>query len=357
MLFAIPLAALAQTSDLPPKEVGHDAARRLVGNTLVYAKADRPDERRSVYFRLDGSAWATEPEAGDVGKTRAVRWATISDGRFCISDPRLSPWEGDCGTLTIVGDDARLQPRNGSAWLGKILNGDPRYLDPSSPTSSSVSGRAAIDALVGNTLVFVPYGGGREYLALYFLPGGRVRRAHNDVPDFDNWVIEADEKWSIGHKDERLCLSGGAWTQTLCVSVAVADDLVTLGRTNGGPLHGELRIGDARNLSPAAFIAAEKARAALAGHTLLFRSPDRGDERLFYFRRDGSGSGKRGDRAPGPIKWLLQPSGKLCLTGGRPAFRNDDCASLTIDGSRVTLTSPGRPEISATLVKGRAPGL
>ena len=346
----------ARAEEAPRPEVPHQAARALVGNTLVYAKPDRPGEEIGVFLRLDGTGLATTRGADGTSAPRAIRWANVSDGSFCITDVGRKPWDGDCGILAVDGMRATLTPASGPVWTGRVLEGDAWRLDPATLSEARFSGRAAIDALLGNTLVFMTEGGGREYRAHYFMPAGKVRRAHNDQPDFNHWALQPDEKWSIRAQDDQLCLSGGAWKGSFCAAIAIAGDLVTLRDDRIGPLHARFLKGDARHLSPAAEAATRKLADALIGNTMLLKAADRQAETdsIVHFLRDGSGVAKWSDRALTPIKWLVQADGKLCVAEERRDFRDQDCASLSIDGDAVTLAAPGRPAIPGQLLKGDA---
>ena len=348
------LAAHAQEGSRP--EVAHKAARALVGNTLVYAKPGQPGAEIGVFLYPDGTGRAITRGPDGTSEPRAIRWANLSDGKFCITDLGRQPWDGDCGILSVDGASATLAPPSGPEWSGRVLEGDAWRLDPATLSGERLTGRAAIDALVGNTLVFIPEGGGREYRAHYFMPGGTARRAHNDQPYFDHWVLQADEKWSIRGRDDQLCLSGGQWKGSFCAAVAIAGDLVTLRDDRIGPLHARFLKGDARHLSPAAGAETRKMADALIGNTMLLKAADRQAETdsVVYFLRDGSGLAKWGDGAPMSIKWLVQTDGKLCVAEQRRDFRDQDCASLSIDGDAVTLAAPDRPSIPGQLLKGNA---
>jgi hypothetical protein len=95
---------------------------------------------------------------------------------------------------------------------------------------------------------------------------------------------------------------------------------------------------------------------ALIGNTMLLKAADRQAETdsVIDFLREGSGRAKWGDGAPTPIKWLVQTDGKLCVAEQRREFRDEDCASLSIDGDTVTLAAPDRPAIPGQLLKGNA---
>lgn len=335
---------------------GHEAVRALIGNTLVYARADQTDTETGVFVDLDGTGWAITRKPGDAGSVRAIRWANFSDGRFCITDPGRQAWDGDCGKLALDGSLATLTPAEGPAWPGRMLEGDPWRLDSARPSAPSVSGKAAIRKLIGNTTVFIPEGGGREYRAHYFMADETARRAHNEQPDFDNWVLQPDERWSFRDDDDRLCLSSGRWKEELCTGIEIAGDLVTFHHPRAGPLHARLLPGDARNLSPQAEAAARKTADALVNHSLWLEAADRQSNTasIIYFMRDGTGRAKRGAGAAVPIKWLVQRGGKLCVVERRLDFRDDDCSFLSIDGDQARLSMPGRPTISGRLSKGNA---
>lgn len=346
------LAAYAQ--EAPSPRAGFEAVRELVGNTLVYVKPGQPSVETGVFLRLDGTGLAVTRGRGDADEPRAIRWASLSDGRFCVTDVGHQPWDGDCGVLSVDGMRASLTPKTGSVWPGRVLAGDAWTLDPATATAARFEGKAAIAALVGHTMIFGPTGGKGEDRAHYIMANGTARRAHNDQPDFDHWALQADERWSIRGADDQLCFSGGAWKEDFCATVSIAGDLVTLRHARAGALHARLEQGDARNLSPAVDAANRKLAAALVGRTLLLKAADRQaktDSRI-YFQRGGAGLAKRGDRVIESMQWLLQRNGKLCVAERRLKFRDGDCTRLSIDGDRVTLEAPGRPAVPGRLFKG-----
>lgn len=346
----------AHAEEAPRPNVPHQAARALVGNTLVYAKPDRPGEETAAFLRLDGTGLMATRGPDGASEPRPVRWANVSDGTFCITDAGRPLSDGDCGILSVDGTRATLTPASLPAWAGRLLEGDAWTLDPAGLWGERLAGKAAIDALVGNTIVFIPEGGGREYRAHYFMPAGKVRRAHNEQPDFDHWVLQADEKWSIRGKGDQLCLSEGQWKGSFCAAISIAGDLVTLRDDRIGPLHARFLKGDARHLSPTAEAATRKTADALTGKSLLLKAADRDAETdsVVYFLNDGSGSAKWRDGAPTSIKWMVQTDGKLCVAEQRLEFRDQDCVNLLIDGDTVTLAAPDRPAIPGRLLKGSA---
>lgn len=346
----------AQAEEERRPEVPHAPLRALVGNTLVYAKPDQPGAETGVFIRLDGTGRAVTRGPDDASEPRAIQWSILSDGKFCVTDVGRRAWDGDCGILSVDGSLATLAPASGPVWPGRILEGDGWKLDPATPSDKRLVGRAAIQALIGNTLVLLPVGGGREYLAHYFMVNGTVRRAHNDQPYFNHWVLQPDEKWSIRGESERLCFSGGAWEKVSCTPVSVSGDLVTLHDERVGLLHARLLKGDARNLSLAAGAAAKKKADALIGNTMELKAADgrTGAGGVVYFGRDGSGRAKWRDGTLAPVKWLLQLDGKLCIVERQREFRDSECSMLSLDGNAVTLGSPDRPALLGRIVKGNA---
>lgn len=336
--------------------VAHHAVGALIGNTLVYAKPDKSGVETAVFLWLDGTGWAATRGADGATEARIVRWVNLSDGQFCVTDIGRKSWEGDCGILTVDGARATLAPKTGPVWPGQILEGDAWKLDPARGSGERLVGKAAVAALVGNTIIFIPQGGSREYRAQLFVADGTVRQALNDQPDFDHWALLPDERWSIRGKDDQLCFSGGGVKEDFCATVSIAGDLVTLRHARAGALHAKLVQGDARDLSPAVDAANRKLAAALVGRTLLLKAADRQakTDRRIYFQRGGTGLAKRGDRAIEPMQWLLQRNGKLCVAERRLKFRDGDCTRLSIDGDRVTLQTPDRPAIPGRLIKGNA---
>jgi len=350
---AIPVA---QAEEERRPEVPHASLRALIGNTLVYAKPGQPGAETAVFIRLDGTGQAVTRRPDDASEPRAIQWSILSDGKFCVTDVGRRAWEGDCGVLSVDGALATLAPASGPAWPGRVLEGDGWKLDPASQSDQRLVGRAAIEALIGNTVVLIPLGGGREYLANYLMANGTVRRAHNDHPYLDHWVLQPNEKWSIRGESERLCFGGGAWKKDLCTGISVAGDLVTFHDEKIGLMHAKLLKGDARSLSLAAGAAARKRADALIDHTLELKPTDARTEAggFVYFRRDGSGLAKWRNGMLGPIKWLLQLDGKLCIVERRREFRDSECSMLSIDGNAVTLGPPDRPTLLGRVVKGNA---
>lgn len=335
------------------------AVRLLIGNMLVYAKPDHAGEETGVYFRLDGTGLAATRNGSDTGTPRPIRWALLSDGQFCITGIDRKPGDGDCAVLSIDGDVTKLQPAAGPEWAARRLIGDAWNLDPATRHQDARSGKAAIDALVGNTLVLIPMGGKRETAALYLLADGTVRRASNEQPDFSNWVLQPEEHWSARGKDD-LCISGKVGEPVYCAAVSVAGDLVTLRHQQAGLHFGNLLRGDARNLSSAASAAVERTRRALIGHTLRFQRPDRPAGRqdvALYFGKDGGGRIMAADKdvapASRPIQWLLRLDGTLCVAEGRVSFRDFNCHALSIDGDSVTIIGEDGKDRDKVTIPGR----
>ena len=72
---------------------------------------------------------------------------------------------------------------------------DAWQLDPATTSEKRLVGRAAIHAIVGNTVVILSAGDKRETSAQYYMANGKMRRARNEQPYFDNWDLEPEEKW------------------------------------------------------------------------------------------------------------------------------------------------------------------
>lgn len=348
------VSARAGEPEPPPADWG--ALRPLIGHTLVYAKPDRPGEETAVFLRLDGTGKALTHGPDGAGEPRPIRWVTLSDGQFCVTDVGRQPWEGDCGRLAVDGATATLTPASGPVWPGRVLDGDAWNLEPSARSDDRRVGRAAIEALVGNTMLVIGYGSADAHRAYYLMAGGKARRADNDQRDFDNWALQPDEKWSIRGAADQLCFSGGGWKELSCSTVSIAGDLITLHYEKFGPLHAQLVKGDARNLSPAAEAVSRKKAAALIDHSILLKAADRGakTDSMIYFMRKGAGRAKRGDAASAPIKWMVRLDGKLCVVEQPLDFRDQNCTTLAIDGDTVTLAAPDRAPIAGRILKGNA---
>lgn len=358
--------ALAGTALAPAAEaapvVAYQAARFLIGNTLVYAKPDHPGEETAVYLLPDGTGRAATRRGGETSAAKPIQWSVLSDQNFCVADAGRKPWDGDCGTLLLDGDTVTLAPANGPAWSAKMLQGDAWALDPATASQRRLAGKAAVEALIGNTVVITP---GLERTAFYFLADGTLRRAsqniNGDEPDFTHWVLQGDERWELRSGDEHLCLvDAGAepGKQDYCLAISIAGDLVTL--TSGtGPFHGQLLAGDARHLSPAAGAAVQATADALVGNTIVFEVPGRpaGEETGLYFLSGGAGRAKKSTGGSAPIRWLLRVDGTLCVANDGARFDEQNCAAISINGDAATMTSAGRPVISARILKGNARSL
>lgn len=233
---------------------------------------------------------------------------------------------------------------------------DAGQLDPATTSEKRLVGRAAVHAIVGNTVVILSAGDKQETSAQYYMANGKLRRARNEQPYFDNWELQPEEKWSIREEADQLCISGGGWKKDLCLGIVVTGDLVTLKDNRIGLIHGMLLKGDARGLSPAAEKANQAKARALVGNTLFLKAADRqaDTDSVIYFLRDGVGRAKRGQAAAVSIKWMLQLNGNLCIVEAQREFRDNNCTSLSINGSAATLAAPDRHEIRGQILKGNA---
>lgn len=99
----------------------------LAGNTLVFARPDRPGEETAFYLQADGTGRALQ--GGGQGKPEPVRWSLWNDGRFCVfSAGAKAPLEGDCATLSVAGDSVTFMAPGRPAMSGRILKGNARTL-------------------------------------------------------------------------------------------------------------------------------------------------------------------------------------------------------------------------------------
>ncbi|WP_343714557.1 hypothetical protein [Inquilinus sp.] len=97
----------------------------LAGNTLVFNRPDRSGET-ALYLQADGTGRAAR---GGEGGAQPVRWTLRNDGRFCVFPAQAkAPQEGDCATLSIVGDSVTFQAPGRPAMSGKLLKGNARTL-------------------------------------------------------------------------------------------------------------------------------------------------------------------------------------------------------------------------------------
>jgi len=349
-------ASSVSAQEEPRPLVAHEAVRALVGHTLVYTKPGPSGEETGVFIRLDGTGLSATHGPDGLGRPRLIQWSNLSDGEFCVTEVGRKPWDGDCGRLSTVGTRATLTSKSGVVWPARVLEGDAWQLDPTTISEKRLVGSAAIHAIVGNTIVILSAGEKRETSAHYYMADGKMRRAHNEDPYFDNWDLQPEEKWSVRGEADQLCFSEGGWKKDLCLGISVTGDRVTFEGKRIGLIHGILLKGDARNLSPAAEKANSAKASALVGNTLLLKAADRqaDTDSAIYFLRDGIGRAKRGRAAAVPIKWMIQLNGNLCIIEARREFRDNSCTSLSIDGSAATLAAPGRAEIRGQILTGNA---
>lgn len=340
---------------------GTDLLDALVGNTLVFPDPAQPGREVAAYILPDGTGRTATRTGAAASASKPASWANLSDGMFCIHEPDARPWDGYCSAITVAGDGATLAWKEGPAASGRILAGDAWTL---AGQGDALTGEAAIGPLVGNTLAFIPTGGGREHTALYLLPDGGLRIARQDVknddPDFSDWEIQGDGRWSL-QDDGRLCMtiSTDPTAPQSCGAISTANGFATFRYDSGRAVHARVLAGDARHLSLAAVAAVKTIADALAGNTLVVERPDQpGRDAVLYLLADGSGRSLiPGNGAATPARWLLRPDGTLCVTGAAAKFHESDCGAVSIMGDAVTLTAQGRPTLSGRILKGNARNL
>ena len=226
-----------------------------------------------------------------------------------------------------------------------------------SPSKADLSGKAAGQALIGNTLVVsIPDNSGSE-VTMYILADGT-----GVVVGLPGDVINGPEpiRWRL--RDDGLFCTTGVGRRAgfeECQSVSITGDNVTFQSPSGRafPATAKLLQGDARSLSPTASADAQAIADALRGNTLVFRRPSgkASEEVAVYMLADGTGRTLRESRAaegPKAIWWSVQRDGKLCVSDTEKEPGESGCAAVEIAGTRVTVKPDGSPSIIGNLLKG-----
>lgn len=231
-------------------------------------------------------------------------------------------------------------------------------LAQTTPSKADLVGKAAVQALIGNTLVFsIPDNPGSE-ATIYLLADGTgvvvgLPGVMSNGPQPLRWRLRADGLFCTIDLGMALNIED-------CVSVSITGDDVTFQspKVRSFSSTAKLQQGDARSLSPTASADAQAIADALRGNTLVFtRSSGKASEEVaVYMLADGTGRTLRESRAqegPMAIWWSVQRDGKLCVSdasGNAPG--ESGCAAIEITGPRVTVKPDSGPSIPGTLMKG-----
>lgn len=345
----------------------------LVGRTLVTVAPGRTLEETASYIQSDGTGWIAERRGGVTEKPRAMRWFHRSDDKFCVTSPGAAMADAGCSTLSIEKDIATLIEADGSARPGKILPGEAWNLEERATGKEvrSLTGRAAANAVIGNTFIVNTIGGDTQTAVYYLQAGGAGQLLLENQGSNERNVMPASPKpmrWELSDDGEICTILVGVDDDLACDMVSIVGDRATWRSKKGYTLYGRILEGDARNLSTASIASTTRMVDAMAGNTLVVVPPGHGgDETAFYLLPDGSGyTGKRRDNstdAPTPIQWMVRKDRKLfCVTDVRRAVRDgsfteDECFGISVRGVAATLTLKSGLAMPGKILKGNARNL
>ncbi|TSD82749.1 hypothetical protein FFK22_041480 [Mycobacterium sp. KBS0706] len=230
-------------------------------------------------------------------------------------------------------------------------------LAQTTPSEADLAGKVAVQALIGNTLVFsIPDTPGSEP-TMYILADGTgvvvgLPGAASNGPQPIRWRLGEDGLFCA------IDLGSGLNIEN-CLSVWITGDNVTFQSPKVRSLSSTAKLlqGDARSLSPTASAAAQAIADALRGNTLVFMRPlgKASEEVVVYMLADGTGRAFTETRAaegPKAIWWSVQRDGKLCVSDAGEGLGESGCATIEITGTRVTVKPDGSPSILGNLLKG-----
>lgn len=242
---AIAGAASAQTAGTTQPLAGKAAVDALVGNTMIATMPNDPGVEMAFHILADGTIELSRRENGTWKPPVSSRWTVRDDGRFCVTPDGGPPGEKDCVAISVSGDTATFTPPDDAALSGRIVQGDAVATAQAGP-QDAVTGKAAIDLLVGNTLTFTRDGLPEEETAIYFRAdgSGRAKRNMNDPTDKATPI-----GWSV-RSDGMFCVAdaGKKPGDGDCTAISVAGGTVTLTAPGRPPLSGKILKGNARSL-------------------------------------------------------------------------------------------------------------
>lgn len=114
----------------PAREAARRLRTRLVGQTLVLRHRDRPEQERGIRLLPDGDGRVALRGGGAAGTVRPLQWLLRDDlALLCLTDVPASVRRqeftaNECFAVAVDGEAVRLQPRSGSALVGRILAGN-----------------------------------------------------------------------------------------------------------------------------------------------------------------------------------------------------------------------------------------
>lgn len=245
---AVAGAAPAQAAGTPEARTGQAAVDALVGNTVVGgeavdAKPRRPGAENALYLLADGTGWAASRDRGVTVGLGSVRWRIQDDGQLCLFIMLIESTEA-CGPVSIAGGTVTLARPGWAISAGKIQAGNAWNLINAYGTQPSLSGKAAADALAGNTLVARKAAG--QELAIYFLADGTgktVLRRPGTTGEPQSF------RWRIG-EDGRMCRRAkqqGTEAES-CTKTSILGDTVELIAPDRSISYYQLLQGNARAL-------------------------------------------------------------------------------------------------------------
>ncbi len=365
------LAAQAVAPGGPARDDPSKAVYVLVENTLV--ETTGAGTETAAFYAGDGSGWRAVRKDGAMAAPQALRWGARTDRKLCTAPPGQPFREPDCREIRVDGALADWPTADGGRGHGQVLPGDAWGMEARATGRPvrALSGREAVEALVGNTFLAQSLGGAGDNGAYHFQADGSghvLALEEGNDPDYIAGTHVLPIRWAYDPK-RGLCIGepGQAPQAGQCRSVSVAGERVLWRMESGFPFPGRLAAGDPRKLSATGLREAEALRARLIGNTLVVIRPDRPGERAVFLQADGQGrAAVRENGQTGPtqaMQWMLRPDlERLCLSQvsvsvRRAKFSHGECVQLRIDGARVRLVPREQPALEGRIEPGNAWGL
>lgn len=215
----------------PQRLQGAEAARALVGNTLVLVATGSRQQHGAYHLMADGSGqWVQDEDSfGDyVGQApiKAMRWRIDTQGHLCTAWPRGE----DCQTVAITGDRVVLH-LDATVFTGVLEAGDTRHLAPGAMQQSQQMLQAFTDA----TLTTAPaqQADARAYYLGADGQGQEIKRVQGQWTSTRTiqWMFRPDRRW--------LCISTlpprspPQFPASNCTPVALSGSKVSLAPEHG----------------------------------------------------------------------------------------------------------------------------
>lgn len=345
-------ARTASTQATEPTS-GWEAVHALMGNTLVLTW---PTFTSAIYFLPDGTGFSARQVGEARGEPGPIRWGVQSDDKVCVTAAGQAFSDENCTHMAMTGDRVALILDEQTRLPGRVAQGDAWGLEAGVDT---ITGKAAAEALIGNTLALTILGSSEASLIFRFQADGTGQIFDH----LDNSDTPKSLQWSL-RDDGGLCWKADEDTpdESRCFAVAITGERVTLTfqeQLQGRRQFGKLLKGDVRHLSPEAVAAQEPIATLLVGNTLVFKPiNDSGEERASYTYIEANGAGRSARSNGGvvsdakPVQWVLRGADTLCIApiGGK----SDDgqCASISLDDDNVILTPDDGSQWSGKLLPG-----